>query len=619
MKRIFILIGLVSGLFFSGNDSQASHLVGGEFRIQAVGNFVYDIELRVYGDVLGLGPGNQDPTVDVATFSKQTNTLIETVTIPLETTEDVPYVNDRCQTGSIQTRILIYRIRRQLSPALYNNLQGYYMVWERCCRNLAVQNIIDPQGSGTVFYAEFPRVTAGGTSFVNSSPEFPPIPPEYLCAGQPYQVSMAAIDADGDSLVYELSEPLKGNSSAASPILTAHFPAPYSRVDWMPGFGLNAMIQGTPALRINSRTGLLSVTPATAGLFVFAFKCSEYRNGVKIGEVRRDVQVKINNCPTNDSPTVQVDLPDRTDVYKEGDTLMVTEATKFCYPVRFSDPDIGQQVTVRIEPVGNAEKPVVTPASGTVVQSGQVFNGTICWDPCRSANGSNVFKVNMIITDNACGSPASDTLQLTFKVVPKVNQKPTITVQNVPDQVSAGNTYRFTVTSTDAGNDNITVSIKGNGFDPASVGMQFGPLSGTGNLVSEFTWTPTCEILERNPLHELLFIVKDQNSCFAPQSDSLMVALPAAPVPRDTVFLAPNIFTPNGDGKNDFFTLPNLPQSSCANAFQEIKIYNRWGMEVFRSDDREFAWDAKNVSDGTYFYLIRYKQKKYKGYVDIVR
>jgi gliding motility-associated-like protein len=69
----------------------------------------------------------------------------------------------------------------------------------------------------------------------------------------------------------------------------------------------------------------------------------------------------------------------------------------------------------------------------------------------------------------------------------------------------------------------------------------------------------------------------------------------------------PNVFTPNGDLKNDFFKLDgNI--SPCYDG--EIIIYNRWGNEVFRSKNYQNNWDGlykgNELPDGTYFYNINF-------------
>ena len=66
----------------------------------------------------------------------------------------------------------------------------------------------------------------------------------------------------------------------------------------------------------------------------------------------------------------------------------------------------------------------------------------------------------------------------------------------------------------------------------------------------------------------------------------------------------PNVFTPNGDGKNDEFRV----------AFRSLReyhiwIYNRWGKLVYESSDPAKGWDGmignRPASEGAYFYVIR--------------
>jgi gliding motility-associated-like protein len=600
--------------------AQANHLVGGEFQLKHVNNFTYDISLNVYGDVAGLtGPqGNEDPSIEVSIFNKQTNTLVETFTISNPIPDFVAYNNTACQTGSVQTKILSYQLRRQFLPSVYDSPGGYFIVWERCCRNLAVVNILQPGNSGLVYYAEFPAVVKNGQAFVNSLPEFPPMPPDYLCVQELYQYSLRATDADGDSLVYSLTQPLKGHTSSAT-VTTPGALGPYVPVDWAAGYNLNNQILGTPALTINSRSGLLSVRPNQAGLFVFAVKCEEFRNGVKIGEVHRDIQVKVNNCITNVKPTVQVNVPGSSQNYQQGDTLIVSKATNFCYQFSFSDQNVGQIITVKVESGNTLEQPQITPASGTVVANGQKFSGQICWAACNPTATDSIFKMNIIATDNACGTVASDTLKLVIKVIRTENILPQITIQGNTDPITVGGNFHFQVVSSDANNDQLTVQMQAVGFDPAAQGMQLGPLTGQGQVVSDFNWSTNCGQEVRPDGYDLAFIVKD-NACPGKNADTTFVRLKVLPAPKDTTeFLPPNIFTPNNDGRNDFFVMPVLPQNNCSDTFQEIRIFSRWGTEIFKSASRQFAWDGNNVSDGTYFYIIRYRNQNFKGYVTIVR
>lgn len=67
----------------------------------------------------------------------------------------------------------------------------------------------------------------------------------------------------------------------------------------------------------------------------------------------------------------------------------------------------------------------------------------------------------------------------------------------------------------------------------------------------------------------------------------------------------PNVFTPNGDGLNDYFK-PKHKSESVTNI--ELSIFNRWGRVVFVTSDTNIMWDGNEqnsqheLENGTYFY-----------------
>ena len=78
-------------------------------------------------------------------------------------------------------------------------------------------------------------------------------------------------------------------------------------------------------------------------------------------------------------------------------------------------------------------------------------------------------------------------------------------------------------------------------------------------------------------------------------------------VKPDFSFYVPNIFTPNGDDLNEFFT----PMGKSFKDYQ-LAIYDRWGQVIFRSNDIQFSWDGKMSSgkyavNGIYVYTIDLK------------
>jgi gliding motility-associated-like protein len=81
--------------------------------------------------------------------------------------------------------------------------------------------------------------------------------------------------------------------------------------------------------------------------------------------------------------------------------------------------------------------------------------------------------------------------------------------------------------------------------------------------------------------------------------------------------------TPNGDGKNDFFTIKKV------NIFSpnQLTIFNRWGQKVYEQSDYDNTWSGLNKNaeqlEGTYFYIFNYttldgKNKILSGALTIV-
>ena len=72
----------------------------------------------------------------------------------------------------------------------------------------------------------------------------------------------------------------------------------------------------------------------------------------------------------------------------------------------------------------------------------------------------------------------------------------------------------------------------------------------------------------------------------------------------------PNIFTPGGDGANDYF---NLMIPGIIHDFK-LTVYDKWGLQVYKSDNYQNDWngrDSKNrlLDDGTYYYELTYNEK----------
>ncbi|MBU0486440.1 MAG: gliding motility-associated C-terminal domain-containing protein, partial [Bacteroidetes bacterium] len=78
----------------------------------------------------------------------------------------------------------------------------------------------------------------------------------------------------------------------------------------------------------------------------------------------------------------------------------------------------------------------------------------------------------------------------------------------------------------------------------------------------------------------------------------------------------PNVFTPNGDGFNDYFIITNLEKLDNSN----LMIFNRWGRKIFESDDYKNDWDGDGCSDGTYYYIVTLAEgTSFHGFITVIK
>jgi len=102
-----------------------------------------------------------------------------------------------------------------------------------------------------------------------------------------------------------------------------------------------------------------------------------------------------------------------------------------------------------------------------------------------------------------------------------------------------------------------------------------------------------------------IYTVQCDNICMGKQITDIFTVVDA---PCDTCIYMPNAFTPNNDGLNDVILAVVRPW--CNISVYSFRIFNRWGEEVFHSNDVSAGWDGRyngilqNI--GTYEYLLTY-------------
>ena len=191
--------------------------------------------------------------------------------------------------------------------------------------------------------------------------------------------------------------------------------------------------------------------------------------------------------------------------------------------------------------------------------------------------------------------------------------------------LSLNDTLRIDIEGKNPNNGIITLSASGTddkdiNIDFKQYNASFTPKTGTGTLQSSFLLTTFCEYLKPNEEINLKIKFKIAQKDGCPQlEESRIIRVKIKEIEIDFSKFAPyNVFTPNGDAKNAYYSLDNLPKENCTYSFRSFVVYNRWGKEVYQTNDKNFKWEAKNLPSGLYYYYLDYNQKKYKGNITVL-
>ncbi|CAN5576718.1 hypothetical protein BH23BAC1_BH23BAC1_46760 [soil metagenome] len=519
MKR-FLLFSFII-LFFNCVKVYSTHIVGGEFEMVHIRNFQYKLNLNLYFDHLHGDPGAEDQFIRAGIFKKSNNALFATITLNRESTSFIPYTNPECKSNpyvELETRRIIYSTNINLSPSEYNDPAGYYVVWERCCRNNVINNIREPGRTGQTFYLEFPPVVQGRSPFINSSPVlFPPLS-DYAVVNQLYYFDFGGTDPDGDSLAYSLSVPLRGFSSPEYPAPYAA-PAPYPLVTWANGISIANVIPGKLPLNIDSK-GLLTVIPDRRGLFVFAVKCEEFRDGKKIGEVRRDFQMLVVEVEVGTKPEVLVKVPGSDNFYNEADTLKFAIKDDKCFDLFVTDKDGKQNITLKALPVNFEQNlnSILSVEQSFLSAANDTLKVQVCLPDCPYVQGEP-FLIDFIAMDDACSLPLMDTLRVTILVESDDNQNPVFITPAIKKSIASvlpGNKFTLPLTGRDPDGDLMILNVLADGFEMKDFGMTVREtLKEYGRLNAVFEFDPDCEKFDFSLKNQfsISFILKDLNNC----------------------------------------------------------------------------------------------------------
>ena len=241
------------------------------------------------------------------------------------------------------------RINGEGDP-LPNDIKRNFYVAEHTYPGRATYHITttDPNRIGGILNVNFPNSIGIRfhieTSFTFLSSQFqgsnssaillqPPI--DYACVGQRFVHNANAYDPDGDSLAYELIIPLQ---DVGEEVPNYRFPDQITA-------GSNNILTLDPA-----SGDLVWNAPQRPGEYNVAFKIHEYRQGVLLNSIIRDMQILVEDDCKNQPPVIQVE-----------DEICVIAGERITLDVIATDPDEDQQLSLTA--LGGPFEVMVSPAS----------------------------------------------------------------------------------------------------------------------------------------------------------------------------------------------------------------------------------------------------------------
>lgn len=645
----------------------------------AVNNLDYEVTLIVYRDQGGVSLPN--PVNGIKVFNGPNDTVGFGFSLDLVSQQFLNFGDSCFMPDNLSIEEFIYKDTIELS--LFS--EGYYVAWESCCRNAGIINIDNPLAAGTTYKSEIliSDPNNGFTSLQNSSPTFgydslmnQYYPHNaYLCKEQQHTFNFNAHDPDGDSLAYSLATPLDCHKPISFPIITKA--APYDTITWAnSSYNTNNPLGPGSYMFIDSITGDLTTYATTVGVYVFSVRIEEFRflNGQwkKIGEVVQDIQYETIDCEQNNAPTITIDEHLEDGIFIDSnysaliqlpyyDTLELSYDAfierELCLKIAARDLDsnvnIFQQMlkdSVSVYCELNMFNSGLDSTSNMATFSNDSalsnINSNFCWTPlCQDMNGSP-FYVYFYSKDISCFAYHTSILEVEINLKQPNNNPPSITEMTdnaalldstytdtlkLKYTAEVGKEICYPISAKDEDNynginDYLSLSIRSfKNEDNVNVQEYNFVESGDFTIVnSDLCWKPTCIDMEHSPFTATFLSYDD--ACI---NDTAVLQIEfeiIEPTTFEVDSVMPNVFSPNGDGINDYFEIPDVELNYCFDTDFKIEIFTRWGKKVFEDEKVNFRWDGKTkggakCADGVYFYSIEspLPVAPKKGTISIIR
>lgn len=314
---------------------QAAHIIGGDVTYQCLStntftqSTTFKITFTMYRDPFG-GGAQFDTGAEFGLYKTSDGQAWEHVQTYEANPTNITSLEFNLACVVLPPNIGVQRAYYVFNAEIPWGTENYQIVYQRCCRNGSINNIVNPGETGAAFYVD---ISSEAIMNCNNSPVFKNFPPILICNGKPLNFDHNAIDSDGDQLVYEFCSPLTAGGTVGvmggDPTVCNgvrpnpdNCPPPFEEVTFISGFysGTNPM-GGSPQVGINQSSGLITGIPDQNGQYVVGVCVKEYRNGVLIGTIRRDFQFNVTDCQ-GPSESINKNLC-------AGDSIIINDSTYY--------------------------------------------------------------------------------------------------------------------------------------------------------------------------------------------------------------------------------------------------------------------------------------------------
>lgn len=298
MRRLYsfllVFVAVLSITMLPSKEAKASHAAGGEIIYEWIADSTYRVFFKFYRDCTGI----PEPTSETLCITDSCNSFTSNVTMN-KWTGTLPGGGTNGDPVSAGCSAFPNKCQNPSSA-----LPGYREWWysaviqlpSRCTKwrfsvGISARNTSLNIGGGNLYI----ETTFNNTAFQgNSSPYFSIKPIPYVCVNTPYSYNNGAIDPNGDSLVTDVVNPLQAGSCGPGIIIPFNAATPALSIPGNP-------FQTNNTFAVNGATGQMTFTAGTVGAHTLSCRVREYRNGVLIGYIMRDVQVQVLSCSTTPS------------------------------------------------------------------------------------------------------------------------------------------------------------------------------------------------------------------------------------------------------------------------------------------------------------------------------